>query len=178
VRIASTNSKIFGLIFAFVLLAPWTAMQFTDEVNWTPSDFLRAGSLVLGVGIAFELALRRRASRTYRAAAALALAAGFLLFWINGAVGVIGSEDNPANLLYAGVLAVAALGSLAALFRPAGMALAMVATALTHASVAAYAVVAGLDEPIRVVLLNGVFIALWSASAWLFHRAELATRAR
>ena len=30
--------------------------------------------------------------------------AAFLLIWINLAVGIIGSEDNPANLMYGAVL--------------------------------------------------------------------------
>jgi hypothetical protein len=36
----------------------------------------------------------------FRLGAGVALLAGFLLVWINLAVGIIGSEDNPANLLY------------------------------------------------------------------------------
>jgi hypothetical protein len=34
------------------------------------------------------------------------LARGLLLVWVTGAVGIIGSEDNPANSLYIGVLGV------------------------------------------------------------------------
>jgi thiazole synthase ThiGH ThiG subunit len=60
---------------------------------------------------------------------ALALVAAMLLVWVNLAVGIIGSEDNPANIMYLGVHAVLILGALLALFRPQGMARALFATA-------------------------------------------------
>ena len=47
----------------------------------------------------------------------------FFLVWVNGAVGIIGNEENQANLLFFGVLAVAVVGSLIARFRAKGMAL-------------------------------------------------------
>ena len=55
-----------------------------------------------------------------------------MLVWINLAVGIIGSEDNPANLMYGGVLAVGVAGAVAARFRPGGMARALAATALAQ----------------------------------------------
>jgi hypothetical protein len=33
------------------------------------------------------------------------------LVWMNLAVGIIGSEDNPANLMFGGVLALGILGA-------------------------------------------------------------------
>ncbi len=160
---------------ALVLLLPLVAMQFTDEVNWTLSDFIFAGALMLGVGIPMELAVRRRADRAYRAAVGVALAAAFLLVWLNAAVGIIGSEDNPANWLFGGVLAIAILGAIFARGRPSGMARVLVATALAQASVALIAVVAGLGLPysgaLELIALNGIFVALWLTSAWLFQKA-------
>jgi hypothetical protein len=44
--------------------------------------------------------------------------AAFILIWMNLAVGIIGSEDNPANLMYGGVLAVAIVGAFMVRFRP------------------------------------------------------------
>jgi len=34
-----------------------------------------------------------------------------IIVWINGAVGITGSENNPANLLYGGVLVVGIIGA-------------------------------------------------------------------
>ncbi len=65
-----------------------------------------------------------------RSAVGVALATAVILMWVNGAVGVIGSENNDANLMYFGVLAVGIIGAVIARFQPRGMALALFATAL------------------------------------------------
>jgi hypothetical protein len=51
---------------------------------------------------------------------------------MNLAVGVIGTEDDPANLMYVGVLAVGIIGAIIARFRPHGMARTLFATALAQ----------------------------------------------
>ena len=40
---------------AFILLVPLVAMQFTDEVAWDLADFVVAGILLFGAGLAYEL---------------------------------------------------------------------------------------------------------------------------
>ncbi|MDX1664169.1 MAG: hypothetical protein R3272_10260 [Candidatus Promineifilaceae bacterium] len=160
---------------ALVLLLPLIAMQLTDEVNWTPFDFLFAGALLVSVGVAFELTVRKTRNNAYRAGVGIALAAAFLLIWLNGAVGIIGSEDNPLNMMYVGVLAVAIVGALVARFQGEGMARAMFATALAQAVVTAIALAAGFGSSwwdlARTVLLNGFFATLWAGSALLFQMA-------
>ncbi|HLT47972.1 MAG TPA: hypothetical protein VK002_12135 [Rubricoccaceae bacterium] len=166
---------VFWSAAALVLLLPLVAMQFTDEVQWAASDFVFAGALLGGIGLMYELAVRRTDDTAYRAAAGIALAAVLLLVWISLGVGIIGADGDPANLLYAGVLAVGIVGAVVARFRPRGMARAMFATALAQASVAAGAVVAHLGSPysgpIELVVLNGFFVALFAGSAVLFRRA-------
>ena len=49
-------------------------------------------------------------NKTYRRAFFVGFLGVFLLFWVNGAVGIIGSEDNPANLLYGGVVLTGFVG--------------------------------------------------------------------
>jgi hypothetical protein len=162
---------------ALVLLVPLVAMEFTPEVNWNAGDFLFAGGLLLGVGVPLELAVRKTRNTAYRVAVGLALVAAFLLVWLNGAVGIIGSEDNEANVMYAGVLAVALGGSLIALFRAGGMARAMTATAVAQALVAVAALVIQWGYPwselIKTLAANGFFFALFVASARLFREAAL-----
>ncbi len=143
---------------------------------WTLFDFAVMGGLLLGIGGAYLFLRRKANSGSYRLAAGVALAAAFLLFWLNGAVGIIGSENNKANLMYFGVLAVAFFGALVARFRPPGMARAMYATALAQAIVAVVAIVADLGPdapkwPYDIVVLTGFFAALWALSGWLFRRA-------
>lgn len=164
------------IVAAFLLLLPLVAMRFTDEMDWDETDFIVFGAMLFGACGAWELAARMTANIAYRAAVAVALAAAFILVWMNLAVGIIGSEDNPANLIYAGVLAVALLGSLMARFQPGGMALTLAATALAQTLAGAIAVLAGWGStganwPRVIVVLTAFFAALWLLSAWLFRRA-------
>ncbi|TFG52494.1 MAG: hypothetical protein E4H37_05830 [Gemmatimonadales bacterium] len=160
---------------ALILLLPWVAMQFTDEVAWDLADFAVFGALLIGVGVTYELAARMTGNTAYRAAVGVALAAAFLLVWVNGAVGIIGSEDNNANLMYGGVLGVGIIGAVLARFRPHGMARALFAMALAQAVVAVIALIAGSGSPgsgpLEIVGLNGFFIVLFVGSALLFRKA-------
>jgi hypothetical protein len=76
---------------AVLLLLPFVAMQFTDQVIWSPFDFLVAGALLLGAGLTFEFFARRRSSTAYRLAIGLAIAAVLALVWVELAVGVFGT---------------------------------------------------------------------------------------
>ena len=163
---------LWGLAAA-LLLTPLVAMQFTEEVSWRPADFAVAALLIGGLGLAIEFAVRRSSSPASRAAAALAALNAFLLVWINLAVGFIGDEGNPANLLFAGVLAVALTGAIAARFRPQGMAIAMASAAAAQLLVAVIAFVADLASPPELGL-TVAFALPWLASAALFHKAAKA----
>jgi hypothetical protein len=152
---------------ALVMLLPLVAMQFTAEVNWTPSDFVFAAVLIGTVGLLYELTVRMSRNLAYRGGVGLALAAAFLIFWANGAVGMIGDEGNPYNLLFYAVIAVALIGAVAAFFRPAGMALAMLAAATAHLGVASY----GMSTDLRGGIVSAAFAGLWLLAAGLFRIA-------
>ncbi|MBM3547744.1 MAG: hypothetical protein FJX54_12395 [Alphaproteobacteria bacterium] len=160
---------------AFLLLLPLVAMQFTDEVDWDAFDFVFMGILFGGVGLGFELVFRRSGDRTYRLAVSLALVTGFLMIWINAAVGIVGDEDE-FSVPFVLVVVVALLGAFLARFRPAGMARAMIAASLTQLAVPA-AEFALLPQARALVLsadamiLIAFFTALWLAAALLFRRA-------
>lgn len=161
---------------AALLLLPLVAMQFTDEVNWDLFDFAAFASMLLGAGVLCELAMRMTFNAAYRFAVGIAVAGAFLLIWVNLAVGIIGSEDNPANLMYAAVLAIAVIGAVIGRFQPIGMARALSVTALAQALVGIIALAAGSgspdpDVPQAIVFSSGFFGALWLLSAYLFRRA-------
>lgn len=160
---------------AFLLLLPLLAMQLTDEVVWDLTDFIVAGALLGGAGLAYELAARMTGNTACRAAFGVAIAAALILIWANLAVGVIGTEDDPANLMYVGVLAVGMAGAFVARFQPDGMARAMVAMAVAQTLVALIALAAGLGSPwsgpVDIVFVNGFFVALYLGSAGLFGHA-------
>lgn len=109
----------------------------------------------------------------YRIAAGLALAAAFLIVWMNAAAGLLGIEDDdPANLLYGGVLAIGFLGAIAARFQPGGLARALFFTALAQALVGAFALnYPNTAGPVQIVILHGLFVALFAGAALLFRYA-------
>jgi len=157
---------------AFLLLLPFVAMQFSKEVSWTQADFLALGTLLSIACATYELATRMSRNSSYRAGMAVAVVTGFFLAWLNLAVGIIGNEDNPANLMFGGVFAVGIIGALMTRFRACGMAITMVATMLTQALVAIIAMTVlntGLGND--ALALMGVFGPLWLLSAWLFRKA-------
>ncbi len=155
-------------IAAIMLVLPLIAMQVTDEVDWDVSDFIIFGVMLGTVGGTFELAAKMTPNKAYLAATGVALATAFILIWINGAVGIIGNEENPANLMYYGVLIVGIIGSAIAWGQPNGMALAMVATAIAQVLVAVVALVAGL---VYTFVVTVIFVLLWLTSAWLFKKS-------
>lgn len=166
-----------ALATASILMLPLVAMFFTDEVNWSPFDFIVMGILLFGTGFTYLLISKVSDSMAYRTAVGVAVVAGFLLIWVNLAVGIIGSEDNPANQLYAGVLAVAIIGAAIARLRPRGMALTLFATAFAQMLVPVIALIIwrpSLENTpgiVGVFILNAFFAALFVVSALLFRNA-------
>lgn len=56
------QNKVFvwiALATGLILLVPFLAMQFTDEVAWTLSDFVIAGTLLFGTGLTYVLVARK-----------------------------------------------------------------------------------------------------------------------
>jgi len=151
-----------------LLLIPLVAMQFTEEVAWDAFDFAFLGGMMVGVGIALELAARKTSDSAYRIGMGLALAGGFVTLWVNGAVGIIGNEDNPANMIFVGVLAVGFLGAVIGRFEPRGMARAMNATAIAQVLAFVVALVAGWGFIGPATLF---FLAFWLGSAQQFTKA-------
>lgn len=147
---------------AFLLLLPWAA-----KAPWTQFDFLVAAGLLGSVGLGFEIIVRTSTSLACRSGAALAVVTAFLTIWVNGAVGMIGSEANRYNLVFGIVVLVALIGAILARFEARGMTRAMALTAAAQAGAGA----AGLTtDPLGAMLSMG-FSGFWLLAAWLFRRA-------
>lgn len=116
-----------------------------------------------------------KSASSYRIAVGISLVSALILVWLSLGVGIIGSDGDPANLMYLGVLGVGMIGALASRLRPGGLAVTLMVMALTQALIAIGAVVAGLgipwSGPAEVLSLNAFFVAAFAASAWLFRRA-------
>ncbi len=89
----SRNIRLTAILLtaSLLLLVPFIAMQFTNEVNWSLSDFIIAAILLFGTGLTCELVLRLVKTNVYR----LLICAGILLLlalvWIELAVGIFGT---------------------------------------------------------------------------------------
>ena len=166
---------------ACLLLLPAVAMRLgAPGVAWTASDFMVMGALLAVACGLYELATRLSGDRAYRVGFGLAVLTGFLTVWVNLAVGMFGSEGNALNLMFGGVLLVAAIGALLAGFRPPGMARAMFATAAAQLLAAGAGLAVGLatgtnqqhgPKPALEALLTACFALPWLASGQLFRAA-------
>jgi hypothetical protein len=168
------------LVPSLILLIPGAAMLFKVEGwAWDAGSFIVFWILIAGSVLAYKLVTSKSANRTYRIAAGVALATGVFLIWINGAVGLIGSEDNPANLMYAGVLGVGVIGAVIARLEPLGMAWALFATALAQFLVPVVALIVWRTDfspgVVQVFGLNFVFVLLFAGAALLFRHAGTAS---
>ncbi|TGE07634.1 hypothetical protein [Hymenobacter fodinae] len=143
------------------------------------SHVVMAGILVLVLGLLYLLIASRGRSGAYKLAVGVAVTASLLLVWGNLAVGFIGSENNPMNLLYGAVLAVGFIGAILAKLQPLGMARAMFAAAATQFAVPFVALLIKQPEltmgVLWVIVLNTIFAGLWVVAGLLFRRAGLAS---
>lgn len=151
-----------------LLVLPAIAMQFTDEVRWTPLDFAVFAAMLAIAGGLYELAARLPGHRTYRAAAAVAVGGGFLMTWANLAVGIIGDEAAAVNLAFFGVLALGLVGGWVVRFRAAGLAGVLTGMAAMQAIVHLAAASMGLGQ---VPWQAWAFVGVWLVAAGLFVRA-------
>lgn len=111
----------------------------------------------------------------YRLGVAVAVMTGVFLVLSAGALGIIGAGGRP-DRIYAGVLVVGVLGTALARLRPAGMAIALAATASAQALITLTAFLAGLHHTegasvLDILMVNAMFVAGFGLSAWLFRRA-------
>src|SRR5882724_1444330 len=75
--------KIPAFVTALVLLIPLLGNRFVDGWNWEFRGFVLAGTLVFGTALTYELITRNVDRIAYRAAVGVALAAAFVLVWMN-----------------------------------------------------------------------------------------------
>lgn len=169
-----------AVIAAFLLLVPILAMLFTELVNWTAFDYFVAWILLFGAGSTYVLIAGMGNVKSYRIAAGIAVGTALIIIWSNLAVGIIGSEENPVNLLFYAVLLIGITGSFAARFKPWGMSITLFVMAIAQALVPAIALLIRMpDLPsdvsttdiFRVFVFNSFFVILFILSALLFRSA-------
>lgn len=87
------NQRLFILLSSAVMLLiiPFIAMQFTNEVDWDIFDFTIMGILLSATALASELVLRKVKSKKNRILICGAILFVFFLTWAELAVGIFGS---------------------------------------------------------------------------------------
>ena len=75
----------------FLLLIPLIGMMFTDEINWSLSDFIVMGFLLILLGLGIHLVSTRTKNLKFRILYILIVCLVFLLIWAELAVGIFGT---------------------------------------------------------------------------------------
>lgn len=75
-------------IVCFLLLIPFIAMQFTNEVNWSFFDFVVAGMLLLATALVIEFCFRKITNIKHRIIIAVIIFLSLFLIWAELAVGI------------------------------------------------------------------------------------------
>lgn len=160
---------------AGLLALPAVAMRFTTEVNWTASDFVVMGVLIAAACGAVEVGMRMSGHLAYRAGVVVGVGGAFLLVWINLAVGILGSEDNPSNLMYLAVLLTGLVGAPLVRFRARGLVRVLLAMAAVQVAVpiVALATDPAAAGPLHMVAgVTAFFLGPWLVAAALFRMAD------
>jgi glucan phosphoethanolaminetransferase (alkaline phosphatase superfamily) len=76
-----------ALATGLILLIPLVSMQFTNEVNWTLSDFIIASILLYGTSSLF-VCVARIVDKKYRIAIGIIFLVGLIYLWAELAVGI------------------------------------------------------------------------------------------
>ena len=168
-----------AVITALILGIPLLRSLFAGGWGWDIRAFLlvgAVGTLLFGIGLTFQMVIRKLGTPAYRAAVGVALVTVFLLVWGNF---VQGADDvNPAAFDYFVVPMVGIIGAAMARFQPNGMPRALLVTALVQALVLVIALITRNPQvtPWTAAVLRGfggnaVNFMLFIASALLFRKA-------
>ena len=162
-----------ALIVALLLLIPLFGNRYVDGWNWSPFDFLFAGVLLFGTGVAYEIMTRKSSAFTYRAAVGIGCLATLLLTWVNAAVGIIG--DGPVNTFYLILPLIGIIGAIVTRLRAEKMPSVLFIMAITQMLIPTIALIA-LHPPfspgiLQVFGLNAFFALLFTASGVLFRQS-------
>ena len=157
---------------AALYAVPVVAKLTVEGMLWDETDFIFAAVLIFGSALLVEIGLRLSKDVAYRMAVAIAVGAAFFTAWSNAAVGIIGNENNPLNLMYFAALAAMGLAALVARFRAGALSKVLYAMALAQFAIAAVAQYHGHFTWV----IAAFFAAIWATSGRLFAKASSAAR--
>jgi len=85
------NKKVRVLYPLLLLVIPLIGMCITEEINWSPFDFIIMGILILSVSIGINFTLNKTKNLKNRIIYIGILGLLFLLIWAELAVGIFGT---------------------------------------------------------------------------------------
>ncbi|MCP9201252.1 hypothetical protein MKO06_15180 [Gramella sp. GC03-9] len=85
------NLTIILVVVATILLIPFIGMQFSNEVDWSTSDFVIMGALLFLTGLGINYAISKLKTNRSRIIACIVIIGLFLMIWAELAVGVFGT---------------------------------------------------------------------------------------
>ena len=146
-------------------------------MHWSIVDFVFATILLLLAGAVILFTVKSRRPMSYRIGALVAVLSILLMIMVCGAVGLIGDETHPANLLLLCIPASGLFGAAVFRFRPDGLYRTLVVMALAQVLISAVALSEGWGAssdvwPWDVIIGNGAFAAAWLFSAAMFRASR------
>lgn len=173
------SSKKFYLV---IIALPMLASFLIDAITGFSGESLSVGgatlwmmaTLVIGTVIMFRVT--KTFPGIYRFAAMVAIGTAFLITWANGAVGIIGSEENRINLIYFVIILMGFLGATISNFETRGIAFSLFGMAFTQMMIAVLLILsANSIAPnmtfkliIFFLALHGFFAGAYALSGFLF----------
>jgi hypothetical protein len=167
-----------AVISALLMLIPFTFSLFSEEMDWSPFDYILIWTLLFFTGLTYSFITRNSIDTIYRLAVGLAVVSGLMLTWANLAVGLIGSEDNPINLSYMFILALGILVSFFVRFKAMMMTIIMVTMAFLLLVVGVVALFMDMhllphSSVTQIIGVTGFFMLPMLVSAILFYQAHI-----
>lgn len=166
---------VWTVVGVLILLLP-LAMLFTNEVQW--NETFAYCIMLLAIGGIYELwRWLKTKSMKYHFAFDVGLFGMIFLGWVSGAIGIIGSENNPLNLMYWAVPIVGFIGSVISQLKSRGMTRTLFTVAIVQFLVPVIALIIspevsfGNAGVMGVVAVNFIFVILFATSALLFRRS-------
>jgi hypothetical protein len=154
------------------LMVPLVASRVVDGWNWPPRVFVVVYCLFFATGMVYALIARKMGAWSYKAGVGVALGAGFALGWSN--MVHVADSENPANLVYYGVLVVGVVGAWVAQLEAGGLSRTLFAMAVVLALIALMLPSGAPPELARNMAIgHALFVAMFIGSGLLFRHASL-----
>jgi hypothetical protein len=176
-RSAVVKIAFFATLFAStILLIPLTASFITTEMDWSLFDYMLIWTLLFCAGALYKWITLFAVDSGYRAAVGLAILTGVFIIWSNLGVGIVGSEDEPFNLLYFALLAFGLMAAFWVRFEARAMSYVMLSITIGLGMLTLLAFVLGMhrilySSTIEILAVHCFLAVPILLSGILFHHA-------